>query len=160
MSKPLTEPKILKKLNIVDFSHLTKDHIIKLGPMLDKMDPEVAKKILEQFPHFSSAIKEMVSECKDTLNKIFEANRESVQPYYDACNSILNSLEKQLEIENLSFEGRMCIINKKMEVLTMMNEKDSENKQFLTTMAKIGLVVVGVAAVTLLLALGGGTEDD
>lgn len=49
MSKLLTEKKILKKLNIEDFRHLTKDKVITMASMLDKMDPEVAKKHLNSF---------------------------------------------------------------------------------------------------------------
>ena len=44
MSKYLTEQKVLRKLGIPDFRHLTKDKVIKMAAMLDKMYPEVAKK--------------------------------------------------------------------------------------------------------------------
>lgn len=44
----MSEAKVLKKLDIADFRHLTKDKVIKMASMLDKMDPEVAKKALEQ----------------------------------------------------------------------------------------------------------------
>ena len=40
----------------------TKDKVIKMASMLDKMDPEVAKKALEQFPEFSNATKEMLKD--------------------------------------------------------------------------------------------------
>jgi hypothetical protein len=55
----MSEEKVLKKLDIVDFRHLTKDKVIKMASMLDKMDPEVAKKALEQFPEFANTTKEM-----------------------------------------------------------------------------------------------------
>lgn len=44
MSRTLTEKKVLKKLGIDDFRHLTKEKVITMATMLDKMDPEVAKK--------------------------------------------------------------------------------------------------------------------
>ena len=69
MVRPLTEQKVLKKLNIEDFRHLTKDKVITMASMLDKMDPEVAKKALEQFPQFSNVVKEMLIGYKDTLEK-------------------------------------------------------------------------------------------
>ena len=46
MSRTLTEKKVLKKLGIDDFRHLTKEKVITMATMLDKMDPEVAKKAL------------------------------------------------------------------------------------------------------------------
>ena len=60
MSRPLTEQQVLKKLKIEDFRHLTKDKVIAMASMLDKMDPEVAKKALEQFPDFANTMKEVL----------------------------------------------------------------------------------------------------
>lgn len=50
MSKPFTEQRVLKKLGIQDFRHLTKDKVITMASMLDKMDPEVAKKSNRAIP--------------------------------------------------------------------------------------------------------------
>ena len=44
MSRTLTENQVLKKLNIPDFRHLSKDNIMSFVSMIDKMNPEVAKK--------------------------------------------------------------------------------------------------------------------
>ena len=61
MSKTLTEQKVLKKLGIPDFRHMTKDKVVRFASMLPKMNPEVAKKALEQFPEFAASTKEIVS---------------------------------------------------------------------------------------------------
>ena len=158
MSKPMIEQKVLKKLNISDFRHLTKDKVITMASMLDKMDPEVAKKAIEQFPEFASTTKELLKEYKDTLDKGLEANKESVKSYYDACNSTIESLQKQLDIENLPFEEKKYIIDKLFEISRMMGEKDSENKKFIATMAVIGACAVGLASAVLAAALGGNTK--
>ncbi|SQB35499.1 hypothetical protein [Clostridium cochlearium] len=158
MSRPLTEQKVLRKLNIEDFRHLTKDKIITMASMLDKMDPEVAKKVIEQFPEFSNTVKEMLNEYKDILDKGLESNSESVESYYDACKSIIEVLEKQLEDENLSFDKRKYIIDKMLEVSKMMGEKDSENKKFIATMAVVGVVAVSVVTAVWASALGGNTN--
>ena len=96
MGKTLTEQKVLRRLGIDDFRHLTKDKVISMATMLDKMDPEVAKKALEQFPEFSKVSKEMLIEYKDTLDKGLETNRESVQSFYEVCNSNVNALQNIL----------------------------------------------------------------
>lgn len=74
MSRTLTEKKVLKKLGIDDFRHLTKEKVITMATMLDKMDPEVAKKALEQFPEFAKVSKDMLKEYKETLDKGLETN--------------------------------------------------------------------------------------
>lgn len=158
MGKSLTEQKVLKKLNIVDFRHLTKDKVIAMASMLDRMDPEVAKKALEQFPEFANTTKEMLVEYKDVLDKSLESNRESVQSYYEVCTSIIQTLQKQLEQENLTFEERKYIIDKMLEVSKMMGDKDSENKKFLVALAGAGAVVVAGTIAFLASALGGNTK--
>ena len=158
MNKSLTEQKVLKKLGIDDFRHLTKDKVITMASMLDQMDPEVAKKALEQFPEFAATTKEMLMEYKETLDKGLEANKESVQAYYDTCNSIIVSLQKQLDDEKLSFEERKYIIDRMLEVSKMMGEKDSENKKFIATLAVIGAAATCVATAVLASAIGGNTQ--
>lgn len=158
MSRQLTEQKVLKKLNIKDFRHLTKDKVITMASMLDKMDPEVAKKALEQFPEFSNTAKEILIGYKDTLEKGLESNKESVQSYYDLCNSIIEVLKKQIDSENLSFEEKKYIIDKMLEISKMMGEKDSENKKFIVAIGGVGMVVVSVAIGVLASALGGNTK--
>ena len=44
MNRALSEVQVLKKLNIEDFRHLTKDKVMTMVTMLDRMDPEVDKK--------------------------------------------------------------------------------------------------------------------
>ena len=158
MSKLLTEQKVLKKLNIENFRHLTKDKVITMASMLDKMDPEVAKKAIEQFPEFSNTAKEMLSEYKDSLDKGLESNKESVESYYSVCKSIIETLQKQLEDEQLTFDERKYIIDKMLEVSKIMGEKDSENKKFIAIMSGLGLAAFGLVVAGLSSALGGNTN--
>lgn len=158
MNRGLTEQIVLKKLGIEDFRHLTKDKVITMASLLDKMDPEVAKKALEQFPEFSKTAKEMLAEYKDTLDKGLENNKESVQSYYSACNAIIVALQKQLEDESLSFDERKYIIDKMLEVSKMMGEKDTENKRFIAACVAVGAVATGIVTVILASTLGGSTN--
>ncbi|MBU3111630.1 hypothetical protein [Clostridium lacusfryxellense] len=158
MNRPLTELKALRKLGIEDFKHLTKDKVITMASMLDKMDPEVAKKALEQFPMFSNTVKEILIGYKDTLDKGSELNRESVQSYYDSCKYIIEGLQKQLDVENPSFEEKKYIFDKMLEISKMMGEKDSENKRFIATMVVFGTVATGIALTALASVLGGNTK--
>lgn len=47
MNRTLNEKQVLKKLDIPDFRHLSKENVMKFATMLPHMDPEVAKKALE-----------------------------------------------------------------------------------------------------------------
>lgn len=160
MSKILTEQKVLKKLGIPDFRHLTKDKVISMASksMMDKMDPEVAKKIIEQFPNFSETMKDILHECRDWLDNALQSNEDSVKSVYGTCDNIINSLQGELENKNLSFEEKKYIFDKMIEVLKIKTDKDSENKRFITAMTVLGAVAVGFVTSGLLSALGGNTE--
>ncbi|MDD7419336.1 hypothetical protein ACTNA4_00310 [Bariatricus sp. HCP28S3_A7] len=164
MSKTLTEKQVLKKLGIPDFRHLSKEKVMKFATMLPHMDPEVAKKALEQFPEFAKTTKEMLVEYKDILEKGMASNDKSIMNCYDAGKAMISSLQKELDKEELSFEERKYVIDKMMEVSKMMNEKDSENKKFIAFMAMIAGTVVTVGVGALASALGSNshieTSDD
>ena len=58
MKRTLSEQKVLKQLKIDNFRQLSKDTIMKFASSINQMDPEVAKKALEQFPEFATVVKE------------------------------------------------------------------------------------------------------
>ena len=101
MKYTLSEKKVLKKLGIPDFRHMTKDKVMSFATMLPYMDPEVAKKALEQFPSFKDLAGDMVTQYKAIVDKAFEENRISQQTFYDACNSIIQSLQEELRDEHI-----------------------------------------------------------
>lgn len=157
MSAMLSEEKVLKKLNIPDFRHLTKGKVIAMASLLDRMNPEVAKKALEQFPEFARTMKEMLSDYRKTLDGILQQNGESNKAYYESCQAVIASLQRQLEDENLSFEDRKYVIEKMMEISSSMEKKNSEDKAFLRSLALIaGGIVLGLAGIAASV-LGGNT---
>ena len=131
MSKMLTEHKVLKKLGIQDFPQMKEDKIACFASMLPKMNPEVAKKALGQLPEFAASAKEIVSYLKDTIDKGFAANNDSVQSFNKTCDNISAALDKQLENEELSFEQKNIIIDKMISLAGMKRDKDTENKRFI-----------------------------
>ena len=154
----MSEAKVLKKLDIADFRHLTKDKVIKMASMLDKIDPEVAKKALEQFPEFANTTKEMLTEYKVSLDNGLESNNESVKAVYDTYNAIITSLQKELENENLTFEQKKYIIEQMKDVTEKVDKKDTENKRFIAYMATLATIVVGGTVAVLASVLGGNTQ--
>ena len=167
LSKTLTEQKVLKKLGIPDFRHMTKDKVVSFATMLPKMNPEVAKKALEQFPEFAASTKEIVSYFKETIDKGFDANNDSVQSFYRTCDNIIAILEKQLEDGELSFEEKNILIDKMITLAEMKSAKDTENKRFIMDKVKtagaflLGIVITGAALLGLQTdALAAPSNDD
>lgn len=78
MARPYTEQQVLKKLDIPDFRHLTKEKVIAFATMVPKMNPEVAKKALEQFPNFASTSLDVLKEYRSVIQEAMEDDRESM----------------------------------------------------------------------------------
>ena len=154
MKRTLSEQKVLKKLGIPDFRHMTKDKVVQFASLLPKMDPEVAKLAFEQFPEFAKTVTEMVAYYKDIVNKAFDENNASVNSFYAMCDSINATLSEQLKDDTLSFEEKTIIIDKMIELAQMKADKDSENKKFILDVIKTVALGLGVAVGAVAAALG------
>ena len=110
MNRTLNEQKVLKKLDIPDFRHLTKDKIIAFASLLPQMDTEVAKKALEQFPNFASTSLEVMREYKSILENAIVSNSETTKASIDMYNQVMISLQKMVDDENLTFDERVYIL--------------------------------------------------
>ena len=133
MSRSLTEAKVLRKLDIPDFRHLTKDKVVSFVSMLPQMDPDVAKRALEQFPAFAETSLAIVGCLKDSLGTIVSGNAENMTEFNARCQEALTALEEELKRENLTDEGRKLVIDGIMGIIGAISQKDSENKEFLSS---------------------------
>lgn len=159
MSYTLSEKKVLKKLDISDFRHMTKDKIVQFASMLPNMDPEVAKKALEQFPEFKDLAIEVVHTLQQSVETAMKSNDDSQNAFYEACNRVIDDLNNHLSSSNLTPEQEQSIRSDIIRVLEMMSEKDSENKAHLLMTVRsfcVSAVVITLAAVSL---LGGNSSS-
>lgn len=143
MSRPYTEVQVLKKLDIPDFRHLTKDKVIAFASMIPRMDPEVAKKALEQFPNFASTSLDIMKEYRGVLEDAMRDDRESTQVCYDMYNRVMDSLEKILHEEDLTFDEKTYILDQMKAVADEVSQKDYEKAN---NRLKILVIAGGVAA--------------
>lgn len=143
IARPYTEMQVLKKLDIPDFRHLTKDKVIEFATMVPRMNPEVAKKALEQFPNFASTSLDVMKEYRTILEKSMEQDQKNAQICYDMYGRVMAALEKILEEDNLSFEEKTYILSEMKQVADEVSRKDLEK-----TNARMKLISIasGVAA--------------
>ena len=158
MSKTLTENQVLKKLNIPDFRHLSKDNIMSFVSMIDKMDPEVAKKALEQFPDFAKVSIDGLNNLKDTITKAMNDDKENANRFFDMCDSVIDAIKLAMSDGEVTFEEKKYCIDKMQEIVKMASEKDSEGKKFKWSLvANFALSAIIVVAATVV-ALGGAAN--
>lgn len=140
-------------MGISDFRHMTKDKVVEFASLLPQLDPEVAKKALEQFPTFTSFANEIVATYKTLICELIKSNEEDDQAFYNACNTIIESLQQVLAKEDISSEERERTEDKMIEVAKMIGEKGEQNKKFRSRVIGIlgGLIgVITLAAAALL----------
>ena len=154
MNHSLTEAKVLRKLDIPDFRHLTKNKIVSFVSMLPQMDPDVAKHALEQFPVFAETCLDIVNCLKDSLGMIVCSNAKNMAKFNDRCQEVLAVLEEELKQENLTDEARKLIIDGIMDVIGVIGQKDSENKEFLLGLLNRVLIVGSIVLLCLAAPLG------
>ena len=152
MSYTLSEKKVLKKLGIKDFRHMTKDKLVQFASMLPKMDPEVAKAALSQFPSFSGLAKDLTEQLSIMVGREFDLSSDSQKAFFDACNRILTSLEKELEDDDIDSDERNRIEDKMIQVAQMLDKKDTDNKKRAEHVTEIvagicGVIVLAAAAI-------------
>lgn len=141
----LTEKQVLKKLGIRDFRHISKNKIMTFFSMLPDMEPEVAKKAMDQFPVYAGTVKEIVSEYRNFLDKALADNTESMRSCYAVCSSILNVLSKILEQDEYTFEEKKYIIEQMLEVESRVSQKDTENKKYrLKIIDRVSVIVITI----------------
>lgn len=157
----MTELEVLKKLGIDNFRQLSKNNVMEFASCLDKMDPEVAMKALEQFPEFSKTMLEISKEYKEFATKALSSNDESVKRTHEGMMSVISSLQKELEKGDLSFEEKKYILEKMEEQTSMMGELDENNKNFiLKTLGIVGGGLLALCGTVASIFLSGKTKKD
>lgn len=147
MTRTLTEQQILKKLDITDFRHLTKDKVIAFASLLPKMNPEVAKKALEQFPNFASTSLEVMKNYKEIMEQALDSSSETTKSSIDMYNQVMSSLQKMIENDDLSFDEKIYILEQMKEIAVLVDKKDTESKNTALKIVGIaGTVALGIVA--------------
>ena len=139
-----TEKQVLALMERTDFKNLSKNDVISYASKLNELRPEVAVQVLAQFPELARLIQSSLAEYKDILEKIVASDDESInqvygilnkeldiadrsrEEYYEFANKVRLDLSKCLDNPNLTPEHQKEIREQEMEILRMVDKKDSE----------------------------------
>lgn len=160
MGKQLSEEKVLKKLKIEDFRHLSKDTVMTFASSLRQMDPEVAMKALEQFPNFADAVKGGVIQYKEVAENIIKSSDKNHDKLLEMIDAEYQQLLKILDTEELNLDAKFQI----MDRLDALQDKvDKLNKDMRNYRLKVAGGVLGLVLVTagiMASVLGGDSDID
>lgn len=137
----VTEKRLMKKLGISDWRHLTKDRMVKFASSIKNVDPEVAKRILAQFPDFKDYSLSLLKEYSQNIDLIIEKNKSSSEEMVSVCKSLITTLESLIASDVTDLSEKDKLIDKELEVINLMREIDADNKRYLLLVnGMLGLV--------------------
>ena len=158
MKRTLSEQKVLKQLKIDNFRKLSKDTVMKFASSINQMDPEVAKKALEQFPEFATVVKEAITEYKEAAIDVVSKGNEDHKELISMIKSEYQILLEMLNDDNLTVDEKIKILDRVDE---LQNKVSKENKEMRNYRLKdLGglFTTIGVGILVLASTLGGNTE--
>lgn len=151
--KQISEEKMLKTLDIPDWRYMTKEKVLEFASQMYRLDPEVAKHAINQFPNFSEMGINIVSTLKDSLTEICESDDKHMDKAYAINEKILEKLDTQLKRPFQTAKSRENIINAMIEVSNNINKLESERRHFISngfkTVATAAVAVISVAGAIL-----------
>lgn len=147
MSKKLTEAKLLKQLDIPDFRHMTKDKMMAFASSIHKMDPEVAKAAIAQFPNFKELATSSIQDGMNIIKELVNSDKEEQVKIYNSFESEQATYLEMLNDENMTFEQKLIIMDQLKSIRDTILELNRESKMFKLKMGV--LTIAGVVTVLL-----------
>ena len=126
---------IMKKDN---FRGISKDNVMQLMSILDKVDPEVAKELIAQIPEAVRGMLEVEKGYAEILKKGIESAEQSTASCYQTEDEIIRSLQKEIEKEGVTFEEKKFYYEKMENAAKRKEDKDTEHKSILMKVMDFG----------------------
>ena len=141
------EKQALSMMQRTDFKNLSKNDVVGIFAQLNQLRPEVATEIVSQFPEFAALVRTSMVEYRQALDAIIESDDRSLdryystadtkmdsdaqsrQQFYDMAEKVQTDLSKCLDEPDLSPEERKDILDREMEILKIVGEKDTEIRE-------------------------------
>lgn len=143
---------LLKKDN---FRGVTKNNVTEVVSIFEKMDPEVAKTLIEQLPEAVKGMVEIERLYSDLLTK-------GVDSCYSTANSCFNTEDKIVDVlaeeakKDIPFEQKQYYVDQMVGAAVRKEKKDTEHRDTLDKVFKYGGMALAFGAgVVLTLFLGG-----
>ena len=132
------EKRALELMQKDNFRGISKDNVVQLVSILDKVDPEVAKAIIAQIPEFVKGVVENEKAYASVLNKGIESCDLSTSSCFQTEDDIVKVLQNEIDKEDTTFEQKQYYFEKMADAAERKEEKDSEHKNMILTILKYG----------------------
>lgn len=158
IKRRIDEKDLLKMLGIPSFRYMSKDKLASFVSALPDIDPDVAKKALEQFPDLSAAIAEIVGHYRGIVTECLAGSDADTRLCLEACASTIGSIQRELESETLTFDQRETLIGQSVGLVQTMRAIDADGKRFRAHVIYASSIAFGLATAALVSVLGGKAD--
>ena len=134
----ITEKKALDLMQKENFRGISKDNVMQLMSILDKVDPEVAKSIIAQLPEAIRGSIELERAYTSLLTKGMESIESTVNSCFKTEDEIIQSLKKQVEREDTSFEQKQFFYEKMEAAVIRKESKETEHRNTILAVLRFG----------------------
>ena len=181
-----TEKEIMALIDRTDFRNLSKNDFISYASKLNELRPEVAAQVIAQYPEYVNFVHSCLIEYKDILSTIIASDDSSLKQtldlihqeiehsdqsrteYIQFAEKVQADCSKCLDNPDMTPEQRQEIIDREIEIMKMVDQKDTEaRKQEQSAVQEaeqkdsekrmFNWKVIGGASVLVLTAVGIGT---
>ena len=127
----LSEQDVLRELDVPTFRHVTKDKLMSFAAMRQSMDPETAQKAIEQIPHLTQALTEILGDYSEVVKQGLTSNDEHMRSYFAIAATTIDALQRELDKPDLSFEERCAIMDRMLAVNEQVSGQVTEGQKFI-----------------------------
>ena len=134
----IAEKKALELMQKDNFRGISKDNVMQLMSILDKVDPEVAKSIIAQLPEAIRGSVELERAYSAVLTKGMESIESTVSSCFQTEDEIIQSLKKEVEREDTTFEQKQFYYEKMEAAAIRKESKETEHRDTILTILRYG----------------------
>lgn len=143
-----SEKRALEFMQKDNFRGISKNNVMQLMSILDKVDPDVAKSLIAQMPEVVKGVVENEKAYAGVLTKGIESCDMSTSSCFQTEDDIVKALQKEIDKEDTPFEQKQYYFEKMAEAAERKEHNDTEHKNNILTILKysgealmIGLII-------------------
>ena len=151
----LTDSAAKKLLKIDTWRNMSKDKFIQFVSNLDRMDPEVAKKAIEQFPNFSRLVSDAVKDYKSSMETAIKENTALNNQLMSLYNHAIDAVKEIGSGADISWEQKKYCIDTVKELVQMASDATAKTQEtnanhtnvfafILVSLVSVALTLLGV----------------
>lgn len=141
-----------------NFKNVTKDNVKEVVSIFEKLDPEIAKKLIERMPDAIKGLTEIQNLYFNLLKRGMDSCESMTKSCFDSEDKIVDTLAKEVE-KNIPFEQKRYYVEKMENAVERKERKDTEHRSTMDKVMKYGGIALAVGLSILVSVFLGFNND-